>query len=237
MNASPAPTARQRRLDEASALRTRIWDLPTRLFHWALGVAVLGQIVTGFNGPPEWHFRGGYFILSLLLFRLVWGFVGGRWSRFSAFAYSPASLMAYLRGRAHPDHLIGHSPLGALSVFGLLILLAIQVATGLVSDDEISAAGPLTRFVSRRVIRLASGWHSVPGKWIVITLVCLHVLAVLFYVVVKRRRLVRPMISGDKPVADGSAAPSRDDAASRLLALVVYALCAAFATWIASLGA
>ena len=87
-------------------------------------------------------------MLALLLFRLVWGFVGGRWSRFSAFLYSPRSVVAYLRGRAHPDHLIGHIPLGALSVFAMLGCCLLQVATGLVADDEISASGPLKRFVS-----------------------------------------------------------------------------------------
>jgi hypothetical protein len=87
------------------------------------------------------------------------------------------------------------------------------------------------------VVSAATGWHKAEGQWLVIGLVGLHVLAVLFYVVVKRHRLVRPMISGDKLVAHGSAAPSRDDAASRLLALAVFVLCAAFAAWIASLRA
>jgi cytochrome b len=183
----------------------------------------------------EWHFRLGYTALSLLLFRLVWGFVGGRWSRFSAFIYAPSSVMAYLRGRAHPDHLIGHSPLGALSVFAVLGLLALQVATGLVADDEIAASGPLTHFVPGSVVSVATSWHANPGKWIVITLVSLHVLAVLFYVFVKGHRLVRPMITGDKLIAEGTAVPSRDDAASRLLALAVFIVCASFAAWIASL--
>ena len=155
-------------LDDASAIRTRVWDLPTRVFHWALTVAVIGQIATGFGGVMEWHFRIGYTVLSLLLFRLIWGFVGGRWSRFAAFIYSPGSVMNYLRGRAHPDHLIGHTPLGAFSVFALLAILALQVATGLVADDEIMSSGPLTRFVSGATVSLATAWHTAQGKWIVI---------------------------------------------------------------------
>lgn len=229
------PTTRRAGLGDASADRTRVWDLPTRLFHWALAVAVTGLIVTGLNGIMEWHFRLGYTVLSLLLFRLIWGFVGGRWSRFAAFIYKPGSIVAYLRGRAHPDHLIGHTPLGALSVFGVLAILAVQVASGLVADDEIASSGPLTRFVSGTIVSAATGWHKAQGKWIVITLVSLHILAVLFYVFIKRHRLVRPMISGDKLVVEGAAAPSRDDAASRALALVLFAVCAAFAAWIASL--
>ncbi|RUR71328.1 cytochrome B [Variovorax guangxiensis] len=217
--------------------RTRVWDLPTRLFHWALAVAVIGMIVTGLNGAMEWHFRIGYSVMALLLFRLLWGFVGGRWSRFGAFAYGPGSLAAYLRGRAHPDHLIGHTPLGALSVFAVLAILVLQVATGLMADDEISASGPLTRFVSGEIVGMATGWHKAQGKWIVIALASLHVLAVLFYVLIKRHRLVRPMVSGDKlvPSESGQVAPSRDDAASRWLALVLFALCAGVAWWISSL--
>jgi cytochrome b len=237
MTDSFEPTTRRAGLSRESVARTRVWDLPTRLFHWLLAIAVIGLLVTGLGGVMEWHFRLGYTMLALLSFRLVWGFVGGRWSRFGAFFYAPSSLVAYLRGRAHPDHLIGHTPLGALSVFGLLAILALQVATGLVSDDEIAASGPLTRFVSGAVVSTASAWHTVPGKWIVIVLASLHVLAVLYYVFVKRHPLVRPMVSGDKLIAKGAAAPSRDDAASRLLALAVFAVCAGFAAWIASLRA
>ncbi|WP_285413179.1 cytochrome b/b6 domain-containing protein [Variovorax sp. efr-133-TYG-130] len=219
---------------------TRVWDLPTRLFHWALAIAVIGLIGTGLNGIMEWHFRLGYAVLALLLFRLAWGFVGGRWSRFAAFVYGPGSVVAYLRGKAHPDHLIGHNPLGALSVFAVLAILALQVATGLTADDEISASGPLTRFVSSETVSLATSWHKAWGKWIVIALASLHVLAVLFHALVKRHRLVRPMVTGDKLIAagagaGGNVAPSRDDAASRAFALVVFALCAGVAYWISSL--
>ncbi|GAA4351270.1 cytochrome b/b6 domain-containing protein [Variovorax defluvii] len=230
-------TTRHAGLDGAGASRTRVWDLPTRLFHWLLALAVIGMIATGLGGVLEWHFRIGYVVLSLLLFRLVWGFVGGRWSRFAAFVYAPRDVVAYLRGRAHADHLVGHTPLGALSVFALLAILLAQVATGLVADDEIASTGPLNHFVSRAVASVATGWHRSLGQWLVIGLVSLHVLAVLFYVAVKGQRLVRPMVSGDKLLAHGSVAPSRDDAASRLLALLVFAACAAFAAWIASLRA
>ena len=221
-------------LDAGPTVRVRVWDLPTRMFHWALALAVIGQLVTGLSGWMEWHFRIGYLVLSLLLFRLVWGFVGGRWSRFASFAHSPASLLNYLRGMAHPDQLVGHTPLGALSVFALLGLLIAQVATGLVADDEISASGPLTRFVSSATVSLASAWHAVAGKWFILALVVVHVLAIAFYVLVRRQQLVRPMLSGDKLLTH-QAAPSRDTAASRLLALIVFAACAGFAYWISTL--
>lgn len=237
MSASFEPTTHHAALGNDLARPARIWDLPTRLFHWALALAVLGLLVTGFSGIMEWHFRLGYAVLALLLFRLIWGFVGGLWSRFATFAYSPRTLFAYLGGRGQPDHLIGHTPLGALSVFAVLGLLMLQVASGLVADDEISASGPLTRFVSADLVSLATGWHVNYGKWIVLALVSLHVLAVLFYVLVKHQRLVQPMVSGDKLLAGAHIAESRDDMATRLLALVLFALCAGFAAWIASLRA
>jgi cytochrome b len=237
MSASFEPSARRAAMGSELARPARIWDLPTRLFHWALAVVVIGLLATGLTGRMNWHYALGYTVLALLLFRLVWGFVGGRWSRFASFIYSPRWVLAYLRGRAHPDHLVGHSPLGALSVFALLGLLVAQACTGLVSDDEVSASGPLTRFVSNATVSAASHWHAVFGKWALIVLVSLHVLAVLFYVLVKRQRLVWPMVSGDKLVAGSHIAESRDNRGTRLAALGVFALCAAFATWVASLRA
>ncbi|MDR2851678.1 MAG: cytochrome b/b6 domain-containing protein [Burkholderiaceae bacterium] len=214
--------------------RVRVWDLPTRLFHWLLALDVCALIGSGWLGDMEWHFRFGYMALALLVFRILWGFVGGHWSRFASFIYSPRSLQAYLCGKAPPDHHIGHSPLGALSVFAVLAILVVQVATGLMSDDQISAAGPLTRFVSGDTVDLATSWHAGPGQWIVIALVVLHVLAVLFYVLVQRKGLLRPMVTGDRMVHH-RARSSRDTAASRTLALVIIALTAALAWWMASL--
>ncbi|MBS0453252.1 MAG: cytochrome b/b6 domain-containing protein [Proteobacteria bacterium] len=231
----PAPlTTGFGELEAGPTVRVRVWDLPTRLFHWVLALAVLGQLVTGLAGVMEWHFRIGYLVLALVLFRLIWGVIGGRWSRFASFMYSPATLMGYLRGSAHPDQRVGHTPLGALSVFAMLAFLAAQVATGLVSDDEVSASGPLTRFVSNATVHLASTWHAAAGKWVILVLVILHVLAIAFYVRVRRQQLVKPMLSGDKLLTH-TAAASRDTAGSRLLALVIFGACAGFAFWISTL--
>lgn len=214
----------------------RVWDLPTRLFHWALAAAVVGLVVSAKTGAMDWHFRLGYAVMALLLFRLLWGFAGGRWSRFSSFVYAPGSVVAYLRGRPHPDHLVGHNPLGAASVFALLAVLLVQVATGLVSDDAITFTGPLAARVPGSWSGAATSWHNTQGQWLVIALAALHVLAVLFYVLVKRVRLVRPMLSGDRALAPGHApAPSRDDGRTRLLALVLFALSAGLAAWVSTL--
>lgn len=219
----------------AHGVRTRIWDLPTRLFHWLLAAAVVGVLVTGWTGVMDWHFRLGYAVLALLLFRLVWGFVGGRWSRFAAFVHRPRSVLAYLRGQAHPDHLVGHNPLGSLSVFAMLAILVLQVATGLMADDAITYAGPLAHTVSGALSGLATGWHAERGKWAVIALIVLHLTAVLYYAVVRRHTLVAPMITGDKMFPSAApVAPSRDGAGSRWLALALFAGCIAAVAWIST---
>jgi len=204
----------------------RIWDLPTRLFHWLLALCVIGLVTSAQLGYMEWHFRLGYAVLTLLLFRLFWGLFGGRWSRFVAFIYSPLSLWRYLRGQGDPSHAVGHTPTGALSVFALLFFLLAQAGTGLFSDDEISASGPLTRLASSDLVSLASWYHREVGKRVLIVLVVLHILAILYYLWRKRQNLVRAMLTGDKVLAQPAPA-SRDDARSRLLAAALLLLSAA----------
>jgi cytochrome b len=219
------------------AYRVRVWDLPTRLFHWLLAAAVIGLVATGYIGGAliDWHARLGYSVLTLVLFRLVWGFVGGHWSRFRSFLYAPSSVVAYLRGKSHPDHLVGHNPLGAGSVFAMLLVLLAQVGTGLVSDDEISFQGPLNRFVSSSKGLTATWYHKEIGQWLVIGLVVIHVAAVLFYLLRKRQNLVRPMVTGDKDMATQTRS-SRDDAVSRIGALVLAVLAGAFVWWLVQFG-
>lgn len=204
----------------------RVWDLPTRLFHWGLVACIVALVVTGYTGggAMEWHARIGYAVLTLLLFRLVWGLVGGHWSRFGTFLYSPRSVVNYLRGKAHPDHLVGHNPLGAGSVFAMLGVLLVQVATGLVGDDEISFTGPLNRFVSSSRGLAATWYHKRVGQWLIAALVVLHIGAVLFYLTRRRENLIRPMIVGDKAV-EGTVAESRDTVGSRMLALAILLIC------------
>ena len=218
--------------------RVRVWDLPTRVFHWLLVACVVLLVITGYVGGDamQWHARLGYTVLTLLLFRLAWGFIGGHWSRFRSFLYAPSSVLAYLGGRAHPDHLVGHNPLGAGSVFAMLLLLLAQVGTGLVSDDEIAFTGPLNRFVKNSTALAATWYHKAVGQWLVIALVVVHVAAIVYYLVKKRENLVRPMVVGDKNVAS-EARSSRDELATRVIALVLVAACAGLVAWLVSLGA
>lgn len=217
----------------------RIWDLPTRLFHWMLACAVLGSVVSAKigGGAMVWHFRFGYLVLTLISFRLLWGIVGGRWSRFVSFIYAPTTLLRFLRGRATPaEHLdVGHSPTGAVSVFALLGILAVQLGTGLVADDEIGSQGPLNRYASSDTVALATSWHQTWGQWLVMSLVALHVLAILFYLLKKHTNLIAPMVRGDKLLPPGTPA-SADGLPQRALALLLVALCAGLATWVAQQG-
>jgi cytochrome b len=219
------------------AYRVRVWDLPTRLFHWLLVACVVGLVATGYTGGGlmQWHARLGYTVLTLLLFRLVWGFIGGRWARFASFVHPPRSVLAYLRGQSHPDHLVGHNPLGAGSVLAMLLVLLAQAATGLVADDDAGFTGPLNRFVSNARGLAATWYHKEIGQRLLIALVLLHLAAVAWYQVKKRQNLVRPMIVGDKLLA-APAASSRDDTRSRLLALLVVAIAAAIVLWVVRLG-
>lgn len=224
---------------EAVSPSVRIWDLPTRLFHWLLVVAVAGSVVSAKigGGAMVWHFRFGYLVLALTVFRILWGLVGGRWSRFSSFIYAPGTLRRYLRGQAAPTEQleVGHSPTGALSVFALLALVVLQLGTGLVADDEISNVGPLNRFVSDDTAQSATSWHHGWGQWLILSMVALHVAAIAFHQFRKRVDLVRPMLDGDKALPANTPA-SADGLPQRAFALVLFAVCAALALWVSRLG-
>ena len=219
-----------------SLIRVRVWDLPTRVFHWATALCVVGLLVTGTVGGSAmmFHFRFGYALLSLLLFRILWGVVGGHWSRFSSFIFGPRALLAYLRGQHPASHSVGHSPLGALSVWAMLGVLMLQVGTGLVSDDEISTTGPLSHLVSNAVVSLASSYHTVIGKLVVLALVLLHVGAIVVYTR-RQKGLAAAMVHGDKQLT-APAPAARDDAFSRIAAALLMALCIAAVYWVAGLA-
>ncbi len=179
-------------------VKTKVWDWPTRAFHWSLVISVTAAIITGEIGGSlaDWHGRAGLMVLGLLVFRLVWGFVGSATARFTHFFPTPTRILAYLRGAWHG---IGHNPLGALSVFALLGILAAQVTTGLYANDDIAFEGPLFHLVDKSQSDRLTGLH---GRifWGLVTLIGLHLLSIVFYSRVKRHNLVLPMITGNKQV-------------------------------------
>jgi len=186
--------------------RIKLWDLPTRLFHWLLVILVAAAIVTGEvgGGAIEWHGRIGLAILGLITFRLVWGFIGSSHARFTSFFPTPSSVRAYLRGQWKG---IGHNPLGAFSVFGLLALISLQLATGLFSNDDIAFNGPLSGLISNTLSNKLTGLHEFTVN-ILIALIVLHLAAVLFYVHIKKDNLIKPMITGWKEVKAGEGKPA-----------------------------
>lgn len=184
--------------------RIRVWDLPLRIFHWLLAFSVIAGWLLGQFGPAQMklHFWLGYMVVGLLVFRVIWGFVGPKDARFISFVRGPRSLVAYMRHLfdREPSYWDGHNPLGALSVIAMIAILGFQAWTGLVSDPEdYINVGPLASSVSREISRSAVGWHGA-GANLVLLLVVLHIGVILFYRIWKREDLVRPMVTGWKLV-------------------------------------
>jgi cytochrome b len=182
-------------------LPVRVWDLPTRLFHWLLVALVVSSFATGKLGGNWMHYheRCGEAILALLLFRLVWGFIGSTASRFHTFLAGPSAVLRYARTlfRREPDHRLSHNPLGGWSVAAMLLVLLIQAATGLFANDDIATEGPLYKWVSKAASDRLTSIHHLNHD-LIILLVALHVAAVLFHLVYKKENLLRPMITGVK---------------------------------------
>lgn len=204
----------------------RVWDLPTRIFHWLLAASVVGSFVTVKIGGDamNWHARFGYAVLALLLFRWVWGFIGPVHARFASFVKGPAAIVEMLRGK--PWQGVGHNPLGALSVLAMITVFGFQAALGLFATDDIMFEGPLAKHVSNDWVAFATRWHH-RAQWLLIGLVVMHIGAIIVHRVVRHHDLVRPMITGDMEVHDAPSAESaRDDAMTRAKAIVVMAFAA-----------
>ena len=203
-----------------------VWDLPLRLFHWSLVLLVVTSFVSAKIGgnAMQVHLLAGYAILALLLFRILWGLLGGTHARFASFVRSPLAVIAYLRGMKHGDaeqHL-GHNPAGAWSVILMLLALLAQAATGLFANDDISTEGPLAKLVSKALSDRITGIHHLNVK-LLLALIGLHLSAIAFYFFYKRENLVKPMLTGFKQTAaravDAAQKPGRLWLAALLLAL------------------
>jgi len=178
-----------------------VWDFPTRLFHWLLVVLVAVSFTTGAIGGNAmvYHERSGFAILVLLVFRIVWGFVGSRQSRFSDFVKGPAAVWRYATAlfRGDAERHLGHNPMGGWSVLALLLALLIQVVTGLFANDDIITEGPLYLWVSKPVSDWLTRIHRI-NRFVIVALVATHLSAVLFYLWGKGENLIKPMIIGKK---------------------------------------
>jgi cytochrome b len=178
---------------------TPTWDLPLRIFHWLLVLLVFSQLVTVSLGgnAMQFHAFGGYAILALVLFRILWGFLGGTHARFSDFVRGPGPVIRYAKSilrDPHPSHR-GHNPLGGWSVLAMLGSLLVQGATGLFANDDVMMEGPLAKHVSNRASEIATAIHDVNAA-VLLSLVAVHIAAVLFYLLAKKENLIAPMITG-----------------------------------------
>ncbi len=221
-----------------SALRAvRIWDLPTRLFHWLLVVLFAFSYISGEIGDDmlRWHFLSGYAIMTLVLYRIVWGFVGSRTARFSDFIKGPGVTLHHLRDMFSTARSrdVGHNPLGGLMIVALLLLLLVQVITGLFAQDRNLNFGPLALLVSDKTSHFLKEIHETTVN-ILLVLIGLHVAAVLFYLVFKRENLVVAMFSGEKQLDLPPGMEPKQS--SPYLALLVLIVCAAIVYGIVRLG-
>jgi cytochrome b len=224
--------------------RIRIWDLPVRLFHWTIVILMAVSYFSGRAGG-DWmklHFWSGYAILTLLLFRIAWGFVGSTTARFAHFVRGPAKALDHLRELAGTDRPrdVGHNPLGGAMVVVLLLGLLLQVVAGLFSadTDEGTVSGPLASRVPDNWVDAATAFHH---SWInvLLLLVAVHILAAVTYLVWKRQNLIGAMFSGhkrlDDVVAPGEPEPKLSFAPGRL-ALSLLVVAAALVYFIVRLG-
>jgi cytochrome b len=207
---------------KAGLASIRVWDLPTRLFHWVLVVLVIAMVWTGWTGKLDLHMTLGQVVLSLVLFRLIWGFAGNRYARFADFVAGPMAGLRYLGtlfGRPGPQY-IGHNPVGGYAVLAMLGLLALQAGSGLFTSDDIVNDGPLFSKVSGSTAALLSTIHRL-AIWALLAVIAIHLMSTVFYLTVKRENLVTPMVTGRKT------APAAAEAAGGhpLLALGIFALC------------
>ena len=212
-----------------------VWDAFVRCFHWSLVSLFAISVASGKVGGEwiVWHMRSGYAILALVVFRLIWGFVGGEYARYTSFLTGPVRGIKFAKGLLGkaPQHVIGHNPVGGWMVVVLLVLLATQAVLGLFGNDEIATTGPLARYVSDETSITLMNRHRSIGD-VLLILVGVHIAAVLFHVFVKREGIVRAMLTGKKslPPALASEALAARKASLALGFIVLSIAIAAVAT-------
>lgn len=213
----------------SSKQSVRVWDLPTRLFHWALVSVLTGAFVSISVGAIDWHFRLGYALLALLVFRVLWGFAGPRYARFASFPPHPVAALAYLRG--HRPISLGHNPLGAFSVYAFLLVLSAQAVLGLFANDGSFSEGPFAALVSGATSNLATRLHKW-NQWLILALVGLHLAAILYYQLGRGERLVAAMWHGHRHGLSGSHPHAEDGVRTRVRALILALLASALVSYL-----
>lgn len=192
--------AKSERARSSTRLRPlKVWDLPTRLFHWVLVALVAGAWYTAEFGPMEWHARIGQAILALVIYRIIWGIIGSETAQFWNFIRGPVTVLRYAKGlfTGLAKEPVGHNPLGACMIVALLLILATQAVFGLMSNDDIFFEGPLFNLVGKEWSDTLTGYHHLLFN-VILAAAALHVAAALFYLIFKKENLIGAMITGIK---------------------------------------
>jgi len=202
-----------------------VWDLPTRLFHWLFVLTIVSLYFTAQPGDPTWmpwHMRLGYFALGLVSFRIIWGFIGPRHARFVNFLKGPGPILQYMRGGIKA---VGHNPMGGWMVVLMLVLVGVQVTTGLFTSDDIAFAGPYNPAVSSAHASLLGTIHHKNFYYFILTAVALHLCAITVYTFAFKEKLVPAMFHGHK---DAEHVPATEAISNHELvkALIVIAVVA-----------
>jgi cytochrome b len=221
----------------AATARRLVWDLPLRLFHWLFAASVLASWATAQLGVSwmKWHLRLGNWMMGLVVFRILWGLAGPRHARFSSFLTGPRKIWRYARGLTTTGRVVnsvGHNPLGGLMVIFMLMLVVLQVGTGLFATDDITWSGPYNPSVSSATAKLLTRVHHLNFNviWLAIGL---HIAAILFYALVKKDNLIPAMLTGWKQ-AEAVPADQAIETSALWKAAVVIALAAGFVYWVVS---
>ncbi len=210
-----------------------VWDLPLRIFHWLLVITLVLSYLTGKQNGLwlEWHARLGLLIIALLVFRVVWGFVGSTYARFRNFLPTPADLRNYLSSEWFAP---GHTPLGALSIFAMLSLALAQAGTGLFAmEEDIEFYAPLYELASPIWSERLTRWHTSIVDWMIF-FIALHLSAIAYYLLVKRKNLILPMLTGKQTVTECIHAQPTHVAGKSQLMLAVSA--SALVVWLITSG-
>ena len=189
-------------MDNGSA-KVKVWDIYIRAFHWLLLICILVSFISFRLDEMDIHFISGHCILALLIFRVIWGLIGSRTALFFSFIKGPGAILSYLKNPSSDKFkgMIGHSPIAALSVVAMLVVISVQVGTGLISDDEILLQGPLAKYVSGDLSYQATTYHGINTN-LIIGLIVLHLAAIAFYRFIKKDDIVKPMVTGQKNVSE-----------------------------------
>lgn len=204
----------------------RVWDIPTRIFHWTLAsLFIISWISAEIGGNAmQYHMWSGYAVLGLVLFRVLWGLVGSDTARFTHFMRGPVTTLAYARSWFKPGYRVplGHNPLGGWSVAALLLALTFQTLTGLFSNDDIASEGPLYHLISKATSDFLSVLHK--GSFnVLLALVTIHIIVIALYFLKHRENLVKPMLTGNKLVDENTHQPRQSSVWLALILVLVVA--------------